>query len=119
MQKIILKTKKEKRKLRVRKKVYGIPEKLRLSVFRSNRFIYGQVIDDTTGKTLVGLPLTEIKKLHEGTPKLEAAKKAGLLLGELAKKKKIEKIVFDRNGYKYHGRVKVFADGAREGGLKF
>lgn len=119
MQKIILRTKKEKRKLRVRKKIFGVPEKLRLSVFRSNKYIYGQIIDDTTGKTLVGLPLSQIKELHEGNPKLEAAKKTGLLLGELAKKKKIEGIVFDRNGYKYHGRVKVFADGAREGGLKF
>ena len=89
MQKITLRTEKEKRKLRIRKKVSGTPEQLRLSVFRSNRYIYGQVIDDTTGKTLASLSLTEIKKLHEGTPKLYAAKKAGLLLGELAKKKKI------------------------------
>lgn len=111
------KNNKIKRKLRVRRKVAGTKEMPRLSVFRSNNYIYGQLIDDVTGKTLVALG-KEVKDLHKKKTKTEAAFETGKMLAKKALENKIKKVVFDRNGYKYHGRVKSFAQGAREGGLE-
>ncbi len=108
------KTNIERRKLRVRKKVFGTAEKPRLSVFRSLRYIYAQLIDDASGKTLVAVTSDNGKKT-----KAEKAFETGKELAKRASEKKINEVVFDRNGYKYHGRVKSLADGAREGGLKF
>jgi large subunit ribosomal protein L18 len=118
MAKITLRNNKEKRKLRVRKKVFGTSERPRLSVFRSNRLIYGQIIDDEKGETLVDVQ-KEADKLSKGKNKVDAAFEVGKELAKKAKEAKIKKVAFDRNGYKYHGRVKSFADGAREGGLEF
>jgi large subunit ribosomal protein L18 len=113
----------KRRHLRVRSKVKGTAERPRLVVFRSLKHIEGQVVDDDTGQTVVGLStLTEDMKdfVAEGQNKrVEQAHAAGKLLAEAAKAKGIEAVVFDRGGYKYHGRVKAFADGAREGGLQF
>ena len=108
----------QRRKLRIRRKVFGTTITPRLSVFRSNRYIYGQLIDDTKGTVLVSLG-PEVKSLHKGVKKVEGAKKCGVELANLAIKSKIKRIVFDRNGYKYTGRVAEFAKGAREGGLEF
>ena len=108
-------------KKRIRKKVFGTAERPRLSVFRSNKHIYAQIINDEIGHTLVAAS-TRSKELAgklEGKTKTEQARLVGLLLAEKALKAGITQIVFDRNGYKYHGRVKALADGAREGGLKF
>lgn len=106
-----------RRKLRVKKKIFGTPDKPRLSVYRSNKYSYAQLIDDTKGTTLIGLTLTDVVQAHKGKTKLEASFEIGKMLGDKAKKKKISQAVFDRNGYKYHGRVKKIAEGAREGGL--
>lgn len=108
----------ERRKLRIRKKISGSAEMPRLSVFRSNRYIYGQLIDDTKGKTLVDVS-SEVKGLHKEIKRLEASQKCGEMLAQKALKLKIKKVVFDRNGYIYTGRVASFAKGAREGGLEF
>ncbi len=108
-------------KRRIRKKIHGTPERPRLSVFRSNKHIYAQIIDDEAGHTLVAAS-TRSKELAdqlEGKTKAEQARLVGKLLAEKAVKANITQVVFDRNGYKYHGRVKALADGAREGGLKF
>ncbi len=118
MAKVILrKSNRERRKLRVRKKVFGGSKNPRLSVFRSNKYCYVQIIDDSNRATLVGLSLSEIKKAHKGKNKSEASFEVGKMLAQKALEKKIEGVVFDRNGYSYHGRVKQVADGAREGGL--
>ncbi len=101
---------------RVRAKIIGTKEIPRLCVFRSNKHIYAQLIDDEKGKTLVSVKDVEIKKKNKKT---ELAFEVGKLIAKKAIEKKIEKIVFDRAGYQYHGRVKSLADGAREGGLKF
>ena len=103
---------------RIRKKVQGTAERPRLSVFRSNKQIYVQAIDDVNGKTLVSASSLENGISTEGT-KIEQAKKVGVLVAEKAKSANIETVVFDRGGYLYHGRVKSLADGAREGGLNF
>ena len=112
----------ERRRRRVR---YALKEngngRLRLSVFRSGRHIYGQVIDDSAGRTLVAastLDKTLKGELKTGADK-DAARRVGQLLAERAKAAGIETVMFDRGGYKYHGRVKALADGAREGGLQF
>ncbi|MDK2921240.1 MAG: large subunit ribosomal protein [Desulfonauticus sp.] len=105
-----------KRKIRIRKKIRGTSERPRLVVFRSNRYIYAQVIDDLAGKTLVSYSSLVMGKKNVTK---EVAKEVGKKVAELAKGKNIEQVVFDRNGYLYHGRVKALADGAREGGLKF
>jgi len=107
-----------RRKIRVRKKVFGTKDKPRLSVFRSNRYIYAQLIDDERGKTLVSAQ-AEGKKLSKGKSKGEAAFELGKELAKKAKAKKIKKAVFDRGPYRYHGRVRRLAEGAREGGLNF
>ena len=102
-------------KYRIRKSVNGSAERPRLSVFRSNKQIYAQVINDLTGKTLASASSLGMEKL----PKKEQAEKVGELLAEKAKAAGVESVVFDRNGYLYHGRVKELADGARKGGLNF
>jgi large subunit ribosomal protein L18 len=111
-----------RRKKALVKKIRGTSERPRLVVFRSNKEIYGQIIDDVKQETLAAASTRskDIAKDIDGAKnKIEKAKVAGKLLGELAKDKKIEAVVFDRAGYLYHGRVKAFAEGAREGGLKF
>jgi large subunit ribosomal protein L18 len=102
-------------KFRIRKNVNGTAERPRLSVFRSNKQIYAQVINDLTGKTLASASSLCL----EAMPKKEQAAKVGELLAEKAQAAGITQVVFDRNGYLYHGRVKELADGARKGGLKF
>ena len=102
-------------KFRIRKKVVGTAERPRLSVFRSNKQIYAQVINDKAGVTLAAASSLGFEKMN----KTEQAKKVGLLVAERAKAAGIEAVVFDRNGYLYHGRVQSLADGAREGGLNF
>ena len=104
--------------MRIRKKVSGSAAAPRLSVFRSNRDIYAQIINDETGKTLVQASSKEKSFDFQGT-KTEKAAQVGKILAERAKEASIDQVVFDRNGYLYHGRVKSLADGAREGGLKF
>ncbi|MEL6275850.1 MAG: 50S ribosomal protein L18 [Bacteroidota bacterium] len=101
---------------RVRKKVSGTAQRPRLNVFRSNKYIYAQLIDDVAGKTLAQASSYEAAVANEGT-KSEQAAQVGKLLAERAKVIGIEKAIFDRGGYLYHGRVKSLADGAREGGL--
>lgn len=117
-------TKQERReriRKRIRKDVSGSAEKPRLSVFRSNKGIYVQVIDDVAGKTLVSVSSKskEIADKLNGLNKIEQAKLVGKLAAEKSIEKGISTIVFDRGGYLYHGRVKSLADAAREGGLKF
>lgn len=102
-------------KFRIRKKIVGTSERPRLSVFRSNKQIYAQVINDKAGVTLAAASSLGFEKMN----KTEQAKKVGLLLAEKAKAAGVESVVFDRNGYLYHGRVQSLADGAREGGLNF
>jgi large subunit ribosomal protein L18 len=106
-----------RRRRRVRAKVRGTAERPRLAVFRSNRGIGAQLIDDVAGHTLAAVNWTESDLKSLG--RLEQAGKAGELLAERAKSAGVETVVFDRAGYRYHGRVKALADGAREGGLKF
>jgi len=113
----------ERRHLRLRRKVVGSSARPRLVVFRSLKNIEGQIVDDTSGTTMIGLS-TLAKEMRdfsaEGTnAKIEKAFAAGKLLAEKALAKGVETVVFDRGGYQYHGRVKAFADGAREGGLRF
>lgn len=118
MSKVILrKSNIERRKLRVRKKVFGTAKKPRLSVYRSLKYTYAQLIDDDAGRTLLST-FNEVKKIHKGKKKTEAAFESGKLLAKMALGKGIKDVVFDRNGYRFHGRVKNLADGAREGGLK-
>jgi large subunit ribosomal protein L18 len=105
------------RKLRVRAKTKGTNEKPRLSVYRSNKFIYAQIIDDQKGKTIVGVSEKELT-LKDKKTKTEKSKELGLLIAKKAIAKKVKEVVFDRGSYKYHGRVKQVAEGAREGGLK-
>jgi len=105
-----------------KKKVFGTPEKPRLVVYRSLKYLYGQLVDDINHKTL--LTVSNISKdlgqsLKKAGNKTKASKEIGKILAERAVKQKIEQVVFDRNGYLYHGRIKAFAEGAREGGLKF
>jgi large subunit ribosomal protein L18 len=106
-----------RRRRRVRARIVGSAERPRLSVYRSNRGIFAQLVDDAAGRTLAAVNWTEpeLRKISAA----EQAKRAGELLAERAKAAKIETCVFDRGGYKFHGRVKALAEGAREGGLKF
>ena len=107
------------RKKRVRAKVHGTPEHPRMSVFRSARHIYVQLIDDLESRTLISACSLspELKDAPKGN--IEGAKKVGELIAKKAMEKGITKVVFDRNGFKYHGQVKAVAEAAREGGLKF
>lgn len=112
-------TKEERRlkiKIGVRAKISGTPERPRLTVFRSNKQIYAQVIDDTTGKTLAS---ASSLKMDLKAPKGEIATKVGEQIAKVAQEAGIQTVVFDRNGYLYHGRIKELADAARNGGLKF
>jgi large subunit ribosomal protein L18 len=111
----------ERRKLRIRKKVNGTTERPRLTVFRSAKHIYAQVIDDTTGVTLAhASTLSKDLKGHlEEDNKVAAAKKVGTLIAQICKSKKIDKVAFDRNGYLYHGRISALAQAARDAGLQF
>jgi large subunit ribosomal protein L18 len=112
----------ERRHERVRNKILGTPERPRLSVYRSLDHIYAQIIDDLSGKTLAAAStLTKAAKgkKEKSGGNIEAAKKVGAKLAALAKEKNISKVVFDRGGYIYHGRVKALAEAAREGGLVF
>jgi large subunit ribosomal protein L18 len=106
-----------RRRRRVRAKVRGTAERPRLAVFRSNKGVQAQLIDDVAGHTLAAVNWTE-KDLRD-LGRMEQAKKAGSLLAERAKGTGVETVVFDRGGYRYHGRVKALADGAREAGLRF
>jgi large subunit ribosomal protein L18 len=106
-----------KRRRRVRAKVTGTAERPRISVFRSNRGVFVQLIDDTAGHTLAAVDWTESEL--RSLPRMEQAKRAGELLAERAGKAGVTSAVFDRGGYRYHGRVKALAEGAREGGLQF
>ncbi len=108
--------KKFRLKAKIRSKIFGTPERPRLTVFRSNNFMYAQLIDDTTGTTLVS---ATDRKAKAGSKKMDGAIAVGKEIATLAKAKKIEAVVFDRSGFKYAGRIKALADAAREGGLVF
>ena len=108
--------KEKRRKARTRARIFGTASRPRLSVYRSNKHLFLQLIDDEAGKTL--LSLTDDREREEGGKKNKAFE-AGKKLAELAKKTGVKSVVFDRGGYLYHGRVKAVADGAREGGLIF
>lgn len=110
-----------KRKTRVRKKIRGTTERPRLNVFRSARHIYAQIIDDMTGQTLVSASTVQdqVGESLKYTGNLEAAKHVGAAIAKMALEKNISTVVFDRNGFLYHGRVKALADSARENGLSF
>ena len=113
----------QRRHARIRKNVHGTSQRPRLAVFRSLRNIEGQVIDDDARHTLVGLstlaPELRDPAASSGSGKVGAARAAGRMLAERARENGITRVVFDRGGYRYHGRVKAFAEGAREGGLAF
>jgi large subunit ribosomal protein L18 len=105
-----------KRKASIRKKIHGTPEKPRLTVYKSNRYTYVQAVDDSAGKTLAAA--SNLEKDHRDIPnKVTTLEKLGLLIAERLKAKNISAVVFDRNGYKYHGKVKAIAEGARKGGI--
>jgi large subunit ribosomal protein L18 len=112
-----------KRHRRIRKKIQGTAERPRLVVYRSLRNIEGQVVDDDSFRTVVGVSTLaqELRgfKPESRNPRVEVAREAGKLLAKKARDAGVEKVVFDRGGYKYHGRVRAFAEGAREGGLDF
>ena len=110
-----------KRKKRIRKKIYGTTERPRLSVFRSSRHIYAQIIDDTGGRTLVAASTVDqqTKDAPKFKNKVAAANFVGKIVGERALNQGIKKVVFDRNGFLYHGRVKSLSEGARKTGLVF
>jgi large subunit ribosomal protein L18 len=108
-----------RRHLRVRKKVTGTPERPRLVVFRSSKHIYAQLVDDQRGVTLAGAADTSEGVSVEGKGKVARSFALGRFIAAKAKEKGIAKVVFDRGGYQYHGRVKAVADGARKGGLEF
>lgn len=111
----------ERRKLRIRRKISGTEERPRLSVFRSLKHIYAQVVDDVAGKTLAHCSTLakDVKSTADESNKTDAAKLVGKTIASQLKAKGITKVVFDRNGYLYHGRIKSLAEGAREGGLEF
>ena len=106
-------------KMRIRKVIKGTPELPRFTVFRSNKEIYVQIIDDLAGKTLLAASSRDKELIGKKVPKIDQAKSVGKLISELSLKAGINNVVFDRNGYLYHGRVKSLAEAAREGGLKF
>ncbi len=108
-----------RRHRKVRAKIQGNSKVPRLCVFKSAKHIYAQLIDDEKGKVIVLARDQELKKLKEREPKVNTAKEVGKLIAEKSKDLKIERVVFDRGGFKYHGRIKAIAEGAREGGLKF
>lgn len=115
MAKVAKKEQREKRRRRIRSRIFGTADRPRLSVFKSNTNIYAQLINDEEGKTLVSYSSTDIKT---GKP-LEKAKSVGVEIAKKAMASKIEAVVFDRGGFLYTGHIKALAEGAREGGLKF
>jgi large subunit ribosomal protein L18 len=114
-------TGRERRKLRIRRKISGTAERPRLSVFRTGRHIYAQVVVDADGRTLAAASTLsrDLKSTLEEDTKSDSAKKVGALIAKICLERKIEQVVFDRNGYLYHGRIKALAEAAREAGLKF
>ncbi len=117
-----MQNKRFKKKIKIRKKISGTSTTPRISVFRSLNQVYAQIIDDTSGTTLVAsssLSKDLAEEISKTSGKIEKSKIVGLNLAKKAVEKGITTVVFDRNGYKYHGRIKALADGAREGGLKF
>ncbi|MBW2392168.1 MAG: 50S ribosomal protein L18 [Deltaproteobacteria bacterium] len=110
-----------KRKKRIRKKISGSPERPRLSVFRSTKHIYAQLIDDDNGVTLVAISTLrpDVRQQEKVKGKIEEAKRVGKMIADKAKAKGITEVVFDRNGFLYHGRVRALATAAREAGLEF
>ena len=111
----------DKRKNRIRKKIFGTPERPRLTVYRSAKHIYTQIVDDTQGATLASASTMEkdIRETQKFDNKRAAANFIGKLIAERASAKGIKSVVFDRNGFLYHGRIKAVSDGAREAGLDF
>ena len=110
----------QRRKVRIRKKIQGTTARPRLVVYRSNLHIYAQLVDDTAGKTLAATSTLSLKKTEAAAHcNIAGATLVGKEIARLAREKSITRVVFDRNGYLYHGRVKALADGAREGGLEF
>lgn len=107
-----------RRKLRVRKKIYGTSERPRMTIFRSLKHLYIQIVDDTLGKTLVSVSTSKKSETLKGS-NVETAKQLGKKIAEKAISSNIKNVIFDRNGYIYHGRVKAIAEAAREGGLEF
>lgn len=116
-----LKNKRFRRKRSIRKKIFGTPERPRLTVYRSNQHIYAQLIDDIAGHTVASASTVDSEARDElaELEKVEQAEAVGKLIAERAQEKGIDKVVFDRNGFIYHGRIAAIADGAREAGLKF
>ena len=110
--------KRNKRKVHIRKRILGSPERPRMTVFRSNKHMYIQAIDDSTGKTIVAASSLE-KELSGKPNSVENAAKLGEVFGKRLSEQKLKSVVFDRNGYKYHGIVKAIADGARKAGIEF
>lgn len=111
--------KRAKIKARIRSRVSGTAERPRMTVFRSNKEIYVQLVDDSTGQTLLAASSAEKGFTDSNRPKVEVSKKVGRLIAERAKEAGLVNVVFDRNGYLYHGRVKALAEGAREEGMQF
>jgi len=109
----------KRRHARVRKTVTGTVERPRLNVYRSNKNIYAQLIDDASGKTIVSASTVDKDFGSDATGNVDAAKKVGELIAKRAQDKGLKSVVFDRGGYLYHGRVKALAEGAREAGLEF
>lgn len=119
MKKVVDKQRKwRKRKAHVRKKISGTADRPRMTVFRSNKNISVQVIDDVKGETLMSASTME-DSLKKAVRNIEGAQQVGKLIGQRLKEKKIKEVVFDRNGYKYHGQIKALADAAREEGIRF
>jgi len=114
-------TGRERRKLGIRNRLSGTPERPRLSVFRSGKHIYAQVVDDTRGVTIAAASTLsgDLKESVKQANKTESARQVGALIAQICLTKTVSKIVFDRNGYLYHGRVKALAEGARKAGLSF
>jgi large subunit ribosomal protein L18 len=113
-------TGRERRKFRIRSKISGVAERPRLTIFRSAKHIYAQIVDDEAGNTLAAAStLSADLKGADAENKTDAARKVGALIAKMCAEKKIERVVFDRNGYLYHGRVRALAEAAREAGLNF
>jgi large subunit ribosomal protein L18 len=114
-------TGRQRRKFRIRNKISGSGDRPRLSVFRSSKHIYAQVVDDVTGKTLAAASTLspDLKGMLKDDTKVDSAKKVGALLAKICIERKVGKVVFDRNGFLYHGRIKALAEAAREAGLDF
>lgn len=111
-------TQEQRRQVRVRAKIFGTKDKPRLSVFKSNKYIFAQIINDEVGETIVGISEKELT-VKEKANKTQRARELGVAIAKKAIAKKIKSVTFDRGSYLYHGRIKALAEGAREGGLKF